>query len=107
MAPPSTTGDLRVTTTTGGAGTDPNGYTVSVDGVTKSITVNGSVTYNGLTAGNHSAGLSDVASNCVVSAQNPRTVAVSAGEKTPTTVTGTRTTTAKPAPPSPVPHGRT
>src|SRR2546428_6332181 len=79
MAPPSTTGDLRVTTTTGGAGTDPNGYMVSVDGVTKSITVNGSVTYNGLTAGNHSAGLSDVASNCVVSAQNPRTVAVSAG----------------------------
>jgi len=78
-APPPTTGDLTVTTTTGGAGTDPNGYTVSVDGVTQSITVSGSVTYNGLTAGNHSVGLSGVATNCVVSGQNPRTVPVSAG----------------------------
>ncbi len=98
MAPPPTTGDLTVTTTTGGAGTDPNGYTVSVDGVTKSITVNGSVTYNGLTAGNHSVGLSDVASNCVVSAQNPRTVAVSAGNTTQTSFAVTCTTPANQPP---------
>ncbi len=79
MASPPTTGDLTVTTTTGGTGSDPNGYTVGVDGATKAITVNGSATFTGLTAGNHSVGLSDVASNCVVSGQNPRTVAVAAG----------------------------
>ena len=82
--PPPTTGDLTVTTTTGGTGSDPDGYTVSVDGATQSITVNGSVTYNGLNTGNHSVGLSGVAANCVVSGQNPRTVAVSAGNTTQT-----------------------
>jgi PKD repeat protein len=98
MAPPPTTGDFTVTTTTGGAGTDPNGYTVSVDGVTKSITVNGSVTYNGLTAGNHSVGLSDVASNCVVGGQNPRTVAVSAGNTAQTSFAVTCTAPANQPP---------
>jgi len=98
VAPPPTTGDLTVTTTTGGAGTDPNGYTVSVDGVTKSITVNGSVTYNGLTAGNHPVGLSDVASNCVVSGQNPRTVAVSAGNTAQTSFAVTCTAPANQPP---------
>src|SRR5207249_11882098 len=68
------------TTTTGGTGTlDPNGYTVTVDGATKSIATNGSVTFNALTAGDHSVGLTDVASNCVVSGQNPRTINVPAG----------------------------
>src|SRR5207237_8045284 len=48
--PTPTTGDLTVTTTTGGTGTlDPNGYIVTVDGATKSIATNGSVTFNGLT----------------------------------------------------------
>ena len=98
MAPPPTTGDLTVTTTTGGASTDPNGYTVSVDGVTKAITVNGSVTYNGLTAGNHSVGLSDVASNCVVSGQNPRTVAVAAGNTAQTSFAVTCTAPANQPP---------
>ena len=78
--PTPTTGDLTVTTTTGGTGTlDPNGYIVTVDGATKPIATNGSVPFNGLTPSNHSVGLSDVASNCVVSGQNPRTVAVTAG----------------------------
>jgi len=74
-----TTGDLTVTTTTGGTGSDPNGYTLSVDGATQPIAMNDTRTITGLVAGNHSVGLSDVASNCVVSGQNPRTVAVSAG----------------------------
>jgi len=84
MAPPPTTGDLTVTTTTGGSGTDPNGYTVAVDGGTSQpIGINDTRTITGLTAGNHSVGLS-VASNCVVTAPNPRTVAVSAGNTTQT-----------------------
>ena len=79
MAPPPTTGGLTVTTTTGGTGSDPNGYTVAVDGASQPIAINDTRTFTGLSAGNHSVGLSDVASNCVVSGQNPRTVAVSAG----------------------------
>ncbi len=78
--PAPTTGDLTVTTTTGGTGTlDPNGYIVTVDGATKTIATNGTVTFNALTASDHSVGLTDVAGNCVVSGQNPRTVAVTAG----------------------------
>ena len=83
--PAPTTGDLTVTTTTGGTGTlDPNGYTVTVDGATQPIATNGSVTFTGLTPSNHSVSLADVASNCVVSGQNPRTVAVTAGNTTQT-----------------------
>jgi len=78
--PPPTTGDLTVTTTTGGTGTlDPNGYIVTVDGAQKAIATNGSVPFTGLTPGNHSVSLSDVATNCAVNGQNPQTVAVVAG----------------------------
>ena len=77
--PPPTTGNLTVTTTTGGTGTDPDGYTVTVDGASQSIAINDTRTFTGLTAGDHSVGLQGVAGNCVVSGQNPRTVAVSAG----------------------------
>jgi chitodextrinase len=78
-APLPTTGDLTVTTTTVGTGSDPDGYTATVDGVTKQIAMNGSVTYNALTAGDHTVGLTGAASNCQVSAPNPRTVSVPAG----------------------------
>src|SRR5207302_2563567 len=78
--PPPTTGDLTVTTTTGGTGTlDPNGYIVTVDGAQKAIATNGSVPFTGLTPGNHLVSLSDVATNCAVNGQNPQTVAVVAG----------------------------
>jgi hypothetical protein len=77
--PPPTTGNLTVTTATGGAGTDPDGYTVTVDGAGQPIAINDTHTFTGLVAGDHSIGLQGVASNCVVSAQNPRTVTVSAG----------------------------
>ncbi|HYU89027.1 MAG TPA: PKD domain-containing protein [Gemmatimonadales bacterium] len=76
---PPTTGDLTVTTTTGGTGTDPDGYTVTVDGASQAIAINDTRTFTGLSAGDHSVGLQGVAGNCVVSGQNPRTVPVSAG----------------------------
>jgi len=75
---PPTTGDLTVTTTTGGTGTDPDGYTVTVDGVGQAIAINDTRTFTGLVAGDHSVGLQGVAANCVVSAPNPRTVTLSA-----------------------------
>jgi PKD repeat protein len=77
--PVPTTGDLTVTTTTGGTGSDPSGYTLSVDGASQPIAMNDTRTITGLLAGNHSVGLLDVATTCVVSGQNPRTVNVPAG----------------------------
>src|SRR5439155_26834756 len=77
--PPPTTGDLTVTTTTTGGGTDPDGYTVTVDASNKPIGVSGSVTFNGLPAGDHSVTLTGLANNCTVSGQNPRTINVPAG----------------------------
>jgi hypothetical protein len=75
-----TTGDLTATTSTTGSNQDPDGYTVSVDGgAGQAIGINGSVTFNGLSAANHSVALTGVASNCTVSGSNPRTVSVPAG----------------------------
>ena len=76
---PPTTGDLAVSTTTGGSDLDPDGYTVTVDGAPQSIGTSGNVTFQGLSAGTHTVGLSDVASNCAVSGSNPRSVNVPAG----------------------------
>src|SRR2546423_2879315 len=52
--PPPTTGDLTVTTSTSGSNLDADGYTLTLDGgTTRSIGVNGSVTFSGLSAGGH------------------------------------------------------
>ena len=75
----ATTGDLIVTTTTGGSDLDPDGYTVSVAGSSKSILTNGSVTFSGLPAGTQSVALSGIASNCTVSGANPQSANVPAG----------------------------
>src|SRR5437868_3253210 len=78
--PPPTTGNLTVSTSTSGSNVDADGYSVTIDGNTsRSIGANGSVTFSGLSAGNHSVALSGVASNCSVSGSNPRTVSVPAG----------------------------
>ena len=78
--PPPSTGDLTVTTSTTGSNVDPDGYTVSLDGNTnRAIGANGSVTFTGLSAGNHTVALSAVATNCSVSGGTSRTVNVPAG----------------------------
>jgi len=80
VAPPPTTGDLTVTTTTSGSDLDPDGYTVTVDGTDRAIPTNSSgITFSGLAAGPHTVGLSSVASNCSVSGSNPRNADVPAG----------------------------
>jgi hypothetical protein len=76
---PPTTGDLVVTTTTGGSDLDPDGYTVSAGGSSKPIPTNGTVTFPGLQAGTQSVGLSGIASNCTVTNSNPMSVNVPAG----------------------------
>jgi len=78
--PPPSTGDLTVTTSTTGSNTDPDGYTVTLDGNTsRAIGTNASVTFTGLSAGSHTVALSGVAGNCSVSGGTSRTVDVPAG----------------------------
>ena len=73
-------GTLAVTVGTSGSDIDPDGYTVTVDGsVSQSVGANGLVTFTGLAAGDHTVGLSGVASNCTVSGDNPRTVSLIIG----------------------------
>jgi hypothetical protein len=89
----STTGDVRLSITTTGTAPDPNGYTVAVDGVLVEdyydyygndpvplrLSSNGSHTFERLVPGDHVIELREVAANCAVQGQHPRTVSVSLG----------------------------
>ncbi len=83
--PPPPTGDLTVSAATTGGTPDPS-YSVTVDGgQMRTIGTNGSTTYTGLTASSHTVQIGDLASNCAVSGQNPRSVNVPAGSSASTT----------------------
>jgi methionine-rich copper-binding protein CopC len=72
-------GSLTVTTATSGPN-QPSGYTVTVDGgQTRSLGLNATTTYTGLTAASHEVQLNGVPANCSVSEANPQTVTVSSG----------------------------
>ncbi len=75
------TGSLTVATATSGSPLDPDGYTLSLDGAVRD-TLSGTdqVTFSALAPGNHTIGLSLVATNCHVQAQNPRLIRVVPGE---------------------------
>src|SRR5437762_6000286 len=89
--PPPTTGDLTVTTFTSGPN-PPSGYTVTVDGSqSRSLGLNTSTTYTGLTAANHTVQLNGIPTNCSVSEANPQTVTVPAGSTAQATFTVTCT----------------
>src|SRR2546430_5276039 len=82
-APPPTTGDLTVTTSTSGTDIDSDGYTVTLDGSTgQSIGSNDAtgVRFPNLSAGSHSVALSGVASNCTVSGGTSHGVTIVAGQ---------------------------
>jgi Tol biopolymer transport system component len=76
-----TTGSLEVTAVTTGTQLDPDGYTITVDGTTQlPVPTNGSVTFNGLSIGNHTVAISGLAANCqVTDGQASRTVDVAGG----------------------------
>ncbi len=83
QAPPSTSGSLRVTTTTAGTSPDPNGYSFSIDGGgTQPIETNGEATVSNLAVGARQVQLLDVATNCVVEGPNPRSASVVSGATT-------------------------
>src|SRR5213080_4601006 len=76
----ATTGSLTVSTTTTGS-SQPASYTVTVDGgSSRTISANGSVTFNGLVTGSHTVTLSEPPSNCSVSGGTSQTVNVAAGQ---------------------------
>src|SRR6185437_12778104 len=82
----ATTDDLVVTTSTSGSNLDPDGYTVTVDGITsQAIATSGTITFSGLAAASHNVVLSGVAGNCTVSEGSSRTVAVPSGGTASTT----------------------
>src|SRR5207247_5923475 len=59
----------------------------------QAIATNGSVTFSGLSAGDHRVALSGVAGNCSVSGPNPQTVSVPAGGTASTTFSVSCSTT--------------
>ena len=81
-------GALEVTTSTSGDDQDADGYTLTIDGGTpEPIGTNGLVTEPDLAPGNHEVLLGDVAANCAVAGDNPRTVSVPSGATGQTTFT--------------------
>jgi hypothetical protein len=80
VAPPSTTGDLTVTTVTTGSSLPSSGYTATLDGgASQAIGLSGNVTFAGVGAGTHTVALSGVPGNCTVSPAASQNATVPAG----------------------------
>jgi hypothetical protein len=78
-----TTGTLEVTSTTTGLEPDPDGYTITLDGVERvALGPSDVVSMDAIAPGDHSVGLSGVAAICAVQGDNPQTVSVTAGATT-------------------------
>jgi hypothetical protein len=74
------TGGLEITTETTGAGLDPDGYILTLDGKNRFlIGINARVTFPDLTAGTHTVGLKDIVANCELQGESPRAVTVTGG----------------------------
>jgi dipeptidyl aminopeptidase/acylaminoacyl peptidase len=76
---PADVGSLNVVTRTSGPRPDPDGYVVTVAGAPQPIGATGSLTVPGLPLGSVALELTDVATNCRVNGENPRTVTVVSG----------------------------
>lgn len=78
--PPPPTGSVEVTTATAGESIDADGYVVAVDGgAGQAIGTDATLTVDDVEVGSRSLELGDVAANCTVSGDNPRTVNVTDG----------------------------
>lgn len=75
-------GSLAVFTSTTGVDLDPDGYTVTVDGVGQPVATNDKLWFTGLATGSHSVTLSGAAANCTPSSANPQSAVVRAGGMT-------------------------
>ena len=78
---PETSGTLAITTSVSGPEPDADGFSVQVDGgPAQPIGATATLTTPELSPGEHTVQLSDMAGNCSVAGDNPRTVSVTAGE---------------------------
>jgi hypothetical protein len=69
----ASSGGVEITISSSGVTTDPDGFTVSVDGTDRgTLAANGTVNVGGLAAGAHLVGLGGMAANCQVAGDNPR-----------------------------------
>jgi hypothetical protein len=81
-------GALQLITITGGSSLDPEGYTLLVDGLVPPYSVaygmgpNAEQVISEVLPGQYSLELTEVAGNCTVAGDNPRTVAVAARDTT-------------------------
>ena len=75
------TGTVEVTTVSVGRDVDPNGYTVHLAGAAEeTVPAYGSVTFAGVTAGDHEVRLTGLRGNRAVQEAHPRLVRVTQGE---------------------------
>src|SRR2546425_834454 len=72
-------GSIAVAAVTSGTHLDPDGYTIEVDGILRTLAINETTVFDGVRAGPHSVTLDGVATNCSVAGDNPRTVMSIAG----------------------------
>jgi hypothetical protein len=73
----SSDGIIHVLVTTSGAGSDSDGFTLTVDGGDpRPVSSGGTVALDGLAQGAHTVLLSGLAANCSVQGDNPRSVLV-------------------------------
>lgn len=80
-----TKGDIAVQTVTTGTDLDVDGYTVMLDNAVSQATgANATVRFNAVPEGTHLVQISGLASNCVVSGSDSRTVTVTGGAVTNT-----------------------
>jgi hypothetical protein len=79
----ATSGNLSVTASTTGPAPDPDGYSVSVDGIDRgALGVNAAVTVGGLAPGSHVVGLTGLAGNCQIEGENLRIASIDEGANT-------------------------
>jgi Tol biopolymer transport system component len=77
---PCPIGHLKVQTTTNGTSPDPDGYTVTLDGIDpKPAGINGTVVYSPLFPTTYTVELAGLAENCSVTS-NPRSITVAEGD---------------------------
>ena len=75
-------GTIQVTTTTSGSGSDPDGFTLLLDGTDEgTVGVDASASLPGIPSGDHMLGLAGLAANCQVAGDDPRSVTVAAGRR--------------------------
>jgi hypothetical protein len=81
--PPVGTGSIEVAIAVTGEGLDPDGCTLTVDGTSqRRLPAGESTTYAGLSLGQHTVAIGDVASNCQVQGGVSRQVSVTANQTT-------------------------